>query len=49
MVGTPASSAASRARALSPISAMCSDVGPANASPASSTALANSARSDRKP
>ena len=47
--GTPAATAISRAASLRPIcSITCAD-GPTSTRPASSTARANAARSDRKP
>ncbi len=47
--GTPASTAISRAASLRPIRSITSAVGPTRTSPASSTARAKAARSDRKP
>ena len=47
--GMPASAAAALAASLSPMAAMASGWGPTQTSPASSTARAASARSDRKP
>ena len=47
--GTPASAAISLARTLSPIDAMASGGGPTQVSPASMTARAKSAFSERKP
>ena len=46
---TPTDRAISRARSLSPSASMTADGGPTKTSPASSTARANAARSDRNP
>ena len=48
-IGMPLASAARLAAALSPIVSIASGGGPMNVMPASPTALANPARSDRKP
>ena len=49
IIGTPAARASSRAACLAPNASSCSGVGPTNPMPASSTARAKSAFSDRKP
>ena len=49
VTGTPAASIRARARSLPPISSIASGDGPTQVSPASATARANSALSDRKP
>ena len=47
--GTPARTAAARAAALLPISAIAAGVGPTNVSPAAPTAAAKASFSARKP
>ena len=47
--GTPAATATSRAASLRPIASITSPDGPTSVMPASSSACANGARSDRKP
>jgi hypothetical protein len=49
IIGTPAARASARAVCLPPNASSCSGVGPTNPMPASSTARAKSAFSDRKP